>query len=101
MTSKKLAKPMWTVVQHSAYGYKHDYQFQHGLESQQLERESELALVRKEGGQLFEDYMEAEDYCMDEMYPKEQEALTPRAPGTFSRKCLDGLAIYRPRREEE
>lgn len=85
---------LWTVVQHSGYGYNKDYQFQRGLESRQLEKQSEATLVRKEGGQLFDDYMAVEDYCMAEMYPEDCVGFTPQAPGRFSMKAIDGLRIY-------
>jgi len=94
--TKKLPKPLWTVVQHSAYGYKRDYQFKHGLESHLLELESQAVRVRSAGGLLFDDYIAAEDYCMDEMYPKGHDGLTPVALGDFSKKAFDGLRLYLP-----
>lgn len=89
----------WTVVQHSAYGYKKDYEFQYGLESRLLKNKRETALARKAGGLIFDDYMAAEDYCMNEMYPEETKGITPRSPGNFSTKSIGGLRIYLPKVE--
>ena len=92
----KLTDPQWGVVQHSAYGYKRDLDFKKGLGSRRLTKETEVNRVRKDGGKLVGDYMEAEDYCMKEMYPDEAKGLIPRAHGTFHRAKIDGLPIYIP-----
>lgn len=88
----------WTVVQHSGYGYGFKPEFEHGLESRVLESKEEVELVRKEGGCLFDNYGEAEEFALNESYPETGEFyLIPNAPGSFSNKEIDELAIYLPK----
>lgn len=89
----------YTAVQHSGYGYGGDPTFQLGLESRHISTAKERDLVLHQGGVLFGSYAAAERYCMEEMYRNEPEgafSLVPHAPGEFSTKQIDGLAIYRP-----
>lgn len=85
-----------TVVQHSAWGYKKDGRFAAGLESREIQTLDQLLNVRRAGGLVFQSYGEAEEYARREAYPPEVKGLIPRAPGKFSARCIDGLAIYLP-----
>lgn len=96
MPRKKLDRPQWTIVQHSAFGYVRNPQFKQGLESRAVNTVAELNRIMNAGGLLMATYNEAEDYCMKEMYPEGVAGFTPKAPGTFSRHKVDGLAIYIP-----
>lgn len=101
---KKLATPMHAIVQHSGYGYAKKFDFKKGLESSQVETQSEVDRVASAKGILFGDYLAAEEYCMKEMYPEgvgpygtgDSIGLIPQAPGSFSEVTMDGLAIYVP-----
>lgn len=87
----------YTLVQHSAYGYKQDRTFARGVESRALSTKEALQRVQKAGGLVLTSYTEAEDRAFAEMYPPEAHTfLTPVARGTFSNSVIDGLAIYVP-----
>ena len=86
----------WTIVQHSAYGYNDDEDFKAGLEVRSITKKSEFDRVQKVGGILFEDYTEADNYMMGQMYPPDIKGLIPHAAGSFSDQEIDGLRIYRP-----
>lgn len=96
MASKKLEKPVYAIVQHSAYGYARHFDFKKGLESRQVDKQSEVNQVQRVKGMLFDNYLAAEEYCMKEMYPEGAEGLIPHAPGTFSGVKIGGLVIYIP-----
>jgi len=85
----------YTIVQHSAYGYGAEPQFQHGLETRQVNTKAEHAKVRKAGGVIME-YIEAEDFVESESYPPSNSGLVPAARGSFARAKVDGLRIYVP-----
>ena len=90
-------KDFYTPVQHSGMGYGDDRNFEKGLETRSLEELKQLQIVMIEGGILFDNLKEAEDYCEYEMY-RETEGIIPRAPGTFHEECLvDGLKLYIPK----
>jgi hypothetical protein len=89
----------YTIVQHSAFGYKGDRQFERGVESRQVDIKVQQDRVIKAGGVLFDTYSEAEDFAMKAMYPEGYPGLTPRVEGTFSDKQVDGLRIYIPVRK--
>jgi hypothetical protein len=90
---------VWTVVQHSGYGYNHDPDFQQGLETRHVETRPEQDRIAKAGGLMFDSYTDAEDFADAAMYPPGYQGLMPRAAGTFSNLQIDGLAIYIPVRE--
>lgn len=91
----------YAIVQHSGWGYASDYQFIRGLETRAVETKAQVAKVEAAGGLVFDDYNEAEDFCDLEMYPGTYMGLIPQAPGSFSSKKIDGLAIYVPRKRAE
>lgn len=86
----------YTLVQHSAAGYKRDPGFARGLESRTVSTPAQLERVERAGGMLFDDYSAAEDKAMELMYPTDYPGITPAAPGTFSTLQVDGLRIYVP-----
>ena len=88
-----------TVVQHSGFGYGHNYQFQRAIEERAINTVAELRLVQKEKGVVFESYVAASLFCDSENYPPGVKGILPRVPGTFSTRKIDGLRIYRPGRE--
>lgn len=105
---------MYTLVQHSGYGYGHKPGFKQGLESREVKRKGDINRVRKLGGYLFENYAEAEEAAHKLMYPpdgvgprgerlvEEGFYLYPRFKGTFSDAVVDGLRIaIRPMTEDE
>ena len=85
----------YVVVQHSGYEYGGKEEFQQGLETRRITRISDLKKVLAAGGKVFDSYFEAEEYALEEMY-KGVEGLIPNAPGRFSDKTIDDLAIYIP-----
>lgn len=96
--TRKLKDFGYTLVQHSAYGYKQDVQFKQGVESRALTSEEQVNRVKKVGGIVLTGYSEAEARAQAEMYPPDVETfLTPKAQGTFSHVEVDGLAVYIPK----
>jgi len=95
----RLKLPVWTLVQHSAYGYKGDLVFRDAVEDRHLSLDSEVQKVRAAGGLLFESYTEAVDAAEAANYPPEAQGMVPVVRGTFSRKKIDGLSIYIPEKE--
>lgn len=90
----------WTLVQHSAYGYKGNLRFQAGLETRHVTTKRNEERIIKAGGLLFDSYQEAEDAAMLYQYPPGYEGLTPRAlsTGDFARGKIDDLRIFIPYR---
>ncbi len=88
----------FTPVQHSGFGYAHNYQFQHGIEERQVSTKTEEKRVRQARGILFDDYMKCSRFCDEENYPPGIEGMIPQVPGTFSARKIDELAIYQPGR---
>ena len=87
---------MYTLVQHSGYGYAGNPQFRQGLETRELRRKGDQERVRKLGGVLFANYAEAEEAAHALMYPDDGFYLTPRFKGTFATAVVDGLKIAIP-----
>jgi hypothetical protein len=96
----KFKEELWTVVQHSGYGYAEDPQFRKGLETRQITTLTEKKSVIKAGGLLFGNYADAEQYCMEEMYPDDYGGIIPVAPGIFSAIAIDQLLVYIPKDKE-
>jgi len=96
--AKITVPPRWTIVQHSAFGYKGNLGFEKGLETRQVKTQAEQITVVKAGGLLFETYDKAEAYSEEEPYKGQTvvHALLPYAQGTFSEHKIDGLRIYLP-----
>lgn len=86
----------WTVVQHSGFGYAHDRQFEHAVESRNVATKKEQEMVLKVGGLLFDTYGQAEDFCEEANYPADHVGLIPDVQGTFADKDVDGLKVYIP-----
>lgn len=98
MATRRKATPMYTIVQHSGYGYGQKPAFEHGLETRSVTTLTEQKAVQRAGGILLSN-REAEEFADKEMYPESVDGLVPQAPGTFSDKCVDGLCIYIPLKE--
>lgn len=86
--------PQFTLVQHSAAGYKGDPQFAKAVEVCSLFEPKEIREVRMAGGLLFESYNEAALREYAENYPNEVKGLIPRCCGRFHRNKVQGLSIY-------
>lgn len=88
----------YTVVQHSGYGYGRNPQFEHGLEERALTKPSQIQRVQSVGGVVLNGYVEASELAAKWMYPKTVRGLIPdcSSVGTFSKKKIDGLAIFVP-----
>lgn len=97
----KLQTDKWTVVQHSAFGYKGDKTFQKGLEVRKIETDVQLGKVIDAGGVIFSDYASADAY--ENTHPYDGvEGLVPNAPGTFHKTLkIDKLAVYIPPAKKE
>ena len=87
---------LWTIVQHSGFGYAGKPGFKKGLEIRAINTEAQSDKVFKANGVLFDNYLAADDYCEEEGYPTGVTGMYPRAPGSFSTKKIDGLYIYIP-----
>ncbi len=99
---KKLDPLKWTLVQHSACGYRGLLAWERGVETRQVGTDVEEARVRKAGGFLFDTYGEAEDQMMKSNYPKGTDGplMYPEVLGTFAEHlAIDGLKIYIPKTE--
>jgi hypothetical protein len=90
----------YTVVMHSAAGYKGDPTFARGLESRSVTA-AQAAAVTRRGGVVFDSYGDAEDYAFGAQYPAAYIGLVPNAPGAFSAYKIDGLAVYVPKGDEK
>jgi hypothetical protein len=87
----------WTLVQHSAYGYKGDKTFLRAVETHSVSTAAQRRRVLAAGGKLWADYTEASDAEHTENYPDPAyQGIVPRAQGEFSRSTLGGLRIYKP-----
>lgn len=86
----------FTVVQHSAFGYKHDEAFLRGLEVRALHTKAQQKRVLDAGGIIFSDFNDACEYTYSETYPEDYDGLLPCALGKFSDRKIDGLRIYVP-----
>ena len=88
-----MAKTFYTAVQHSAFAFKQDKCFEHGLQPVSISSLVEIEKVKKAGGVIFEDYSSCDNYCYTEMYAN-AKGLTPQVKGTFARSTIDGMRIY-------
>ena len=86
---------LYTLVQHSAYGYKGDPQFEKGVETRPLNTASVIGTVVKAGGVALS-YEDASDLAHQEMYHKDNPSLMPDARGKYLRHQIDGLHVYIP-----
>lgn len=86
----------WTLVQHSAMGYKGDAGFARAVETRSVRTLAEQRRVLRAGGVLFATYGAADDAAEKVNYPPEVKGLYPRVRGSFAPEQVDGLRIYRP-----
>ena len=92
----------YTLVRHSAYGYKGDPQFKQGLEIRQVSSKAELAKVAKAGGLLLRCF-DAADRAADTWFTymdKPWWTMIPEAHGRFSALQIDQLDIYIPAQQD-
>ncbi len=82
----------YTLVQHSGYAWGGDNTFARAVEVVGITRKSEKKLVESSGGIVFENWIEADDFSMDVMYPN-NTGIVPSADGGFG-PMLNGLKIY-------
>lgn len=97
--TKDKEKVMYTLVQHSGFGYAAKPAFRQAVEMRMLTRKDELGRVAKAGGLVFNSYGAASDAEEKENYPADVTGLYPCAKGRFSRLKIDGLAIYIPAKQ--
>lgn len=90
-----MKQELWTIVQHSGFGYGQKPAFKKGIEIQRLTSKSERKKVLEEGGLIFDSYKTTDDFIMEVSYP-EGSGLAPNAPGSFSKKKIDRLRIWIP-----
>ena len=95
----KKADIKYTLVQHSAFGYKGDRTFARAVEERMLHSQIEIDRVKKAGGLVFDHYPSDEEY--DVNYPEGTNGLVPQVRGTFSDRLIDGLRIYVPAASEK
>lgn len=88
----------WTIVQHSAFGYKQNPQFERAVETRQIQNSAEAIRVRRAHGLIFNSYKEAEDFTEKANYPADMDSksIIPNVQGKFSVWMIDGLKIYIP-----
>lgn len=91
---------MYTIVQHSAAGYKGDPQFARALETRQVTHAAQIAAIKRREGVLFASYVEADDFAFNAQYPPGSVGLIGNAPGALIAYRIDGLALYVPRGDE-
>jgi len=87
---------LWTIVQHSGYGYAGKDGFRHAVETRAVRTLGEKERVEKAGGLLFASYREADAFSEAANYPEGAESFYTAAKGTFSDKEIDELKIYLP-----
>lgn len=85
---------MWTLVQHSRWVRDEDRDFEKSLEIRRVTRKSDIEVVRKAGGVLFEEYKDAMQ--AEEEWPFLQGENAYGVMGTFSDKKIDGHGVYIP-----
>ena len=92
----------YTLVQHSAAGYKNDPRFSRGLQPAAIHDSEERERVLTAGGLLFSTYVAADRFGHACMYhPNCKSFLIPDAQGKFHLESVDGLRIYIPTDEEQ
>ena len=87
---------LWTIGQHSGYGYAGKDGFRHAVEVRAVRNLGEKERVEKAGGLLFDSYSEADAFTWTANYPEGTQGIYPAAKGTFSDKEIDELKIYLP-----
>lgn len=91
------SRTRYTVVRHSAYTHSQNPQFERGLESAVVETDKQALAIIDAGGVVFSDYVQAEEYAMQQMYPVGVRGLIPHAMGRFLEELqVDGAAVYVP-----
>jgi hypothetical protein len=99
MKGDKVTTGKWTIVQHSAFGYKQDPQFERAVETRQIANSAEMIRVNRAHGCVFNSYLEAEEFAEKANYPDDNKSIIPSVKGKFSVWKIDGLCLYIPVRE--
>jgi len=87
----------YALVQHSAFGWNGDPQFEAGLQSAAVTA-AQARKVKAAGG-VIGTYREVEDLAMALMYPDDVHGLIPGFRGSFATLTIDGLPVAIPVRE--
>jgi len=87
---------LFTLVQHSGFGFAGNPQFQHAVEEACLSSTREVERVRRAGGVILGDYFEASQRAELENYPPWVKGFIPHAAGTFAKVKIGGLRVYLP-----
>lgn len=93
--SRQNSDTKYTLVCHSGWGYGGNPQFRLAVESRMIEGR-EIEKVKNVGGLVFDTYDKADKAEQRENYPPGVDGLIPCVRGSFSKKKVDGLAIYLP-----
>ncbi|WP_188187537.1 hypothetical protein [Nonomuraea sp. SYSU D8015] len=93
-------KPMWTLVQHSAYGWDRKEGFRHMVETRSVLDRVQQREIERLGGLLFESYTDADEAEYRENYPEGADLLAGKVRGTFAEYNLDGLKLYIPAKDD-
>lgn len=93
-----MPRDAYTVVQHSGFGYAGNPQFQQAVEERALTTPSQIKRVEAVGGVVVEGYVAASELAEKWNYPPKVRGIVPDCStlGTFSKKKIDGLAIFVP-----
>ena len=87
---------LYTLVQHSGFGFAGKPQFQEAVEEACLTSRREVERVRRAGGLLFHTYLRACNRVEAENYPSWIKGLIPHVAGEFAKAKVGGLRIYQP-----
>lgn len=90
----------WTLVQHSAWAYAGNPQFENAVEEVHVQGPAAEAKILRAGGIVYTDYMVASERAYEENYPPDVWGLCPGAKGTFARTKIDGQRVYIPPSED-
>jgi hypothetical protein len=101
MARKKSRAALYTLVQHSAAGYKDDPRFAKAVEEAMVDSQRTEDAIRKRGGLLLSNYGTAHDRAEAENYPPEVTGLIPQAKGVFADYEVGGLKLYIPAAAEK
>lgn len=87
---------LYTLVQHSGYGYDEKPGFKQAVEERTIENKRTYNAIKRRGGLLLVGYSDAYGKAEEENYPSNIKGIYPRAKGSFSDYKVDGLRLYIP-----
>lgn len=87
-------RTQFTIVQHSACGYRGDPLWSRAVETRTVNTASEARKVNAAGGMLFDTYHEAAIF--EDRINTDGPGMYPAVKGAFSTEMIDDLRIYIP-----